>query len=198
MKKLVYGFVFGMLMILSASTTRADAVDDPKIVGGGGGSCPGISFDVTSSTQSFSIPAVDLYPPTGPCVVDFTNETGGVLTGVTLDLGTAFAGSLTCGLAVPSPFTSFLQPPATPPNECTFLGASIPDEGVFGLTFGSTFHPFCAPDSTVTNGVCSDPLQSLGGTFHQTPEPASIALIGTGVAALLARRKKLASKLLAS
>ena len=199
MKKLSYVLVFAVLIMLSASTTRADAVDDPRIGAGGGGSCAVGGGVVTSSTQSFSIPAVDLYPPTGPCIVDFTNETGGILTGITLDLSTLFAGQLTCGLDPGSPFTSFLQPPATPSNSCTFFGASIPEGGVFGLTFGSTGHPFCAPDSTVPSpGVCSDPLTSLDGSLHPTPEPASFALIGTGLAALMARRKKIGSKLLAS
>lgn len=197
MKKLSYGFVFAMLIMLSTSSTRAD-VADPRIGAGGTGSCAGGAVDLLSPTQSFTIPVADLYPPTGPCIVDFTNETGGTLTFVTVDLSTAFAGSLTCGLDAGTPFTSFLQPPATPPNTCTFLGASIPDEGAFGLTFGTSFHPFCAPGSTVTNGVCSIPLTSLDGTLHATPEPASIALVGTGLAALVARRKKLGNKLLAS
>jgi len=196
MKKLSYGFVFAMLIMMSASSTRADAVDDPRIGAGGTGSCG--SVILTSPNQSFTIPAADLYPPLGPCIVDFKNETGGTLTFVTVDVNTAFAGVLTCGLDAGSPFTSFQQPPQTPPNTCTFLGASIPEEGDFGLTFGSTFHPFCAPGSTVSNGVCSIPLESLDVTLHATPEPASIALIGTGLAALVARRKKLGSKLIAS
>jgi hypothetical protein len=195
MRKMSYIFVLGALLVLSGSAAKADVVpnDDPRIGGGGTGSCAAGSVDLMSATQSFSIPAADLYPPTGPCIVDFTNETGGTLTFVTVAVGTAFAGTLTCGLDAGSPFTSFLEPPATAPNTCTFLGASIPDEGAFGLTFGSTFHPFCAPGSTVTNGVCSNPLRSLDGTASTTPEPASMVLIGTGLAALVTRRKKLRS-----
>lgn len=198
MRKLSYGLLFTILVMLSASTTRADAIDDPRIGAGGGGSCPGGAIILTSPNQSFSIPAADLYPPTGPCIVDFKNEIGAVLTFLTVEVNTSFAGTLTCGLDAGSPFTSFEQPPQTPPNTCTFLGASVPVGDIFGLTFGSAFHPFCAPGSTVTNGVCSIPLEGLEGTIHATPEPASVALIGTGVAALLARRRKFGSKPLAS
>ena len=197
MKKLCYALVFGFLIMLSASSTRADAVNDPRI-GGGGGSCA--TVDLTSLTQGFSIPTIDLYPPTGPCIIDFVNEINGdegpgqVLTSLAVTVNSPFTGSLSCYIINPST-SPFSVATLTAPNTCTFSGGSVPDEGVFGLQFGDTLHPFCS--TAPVNGVCTTP-EPLDVTLHPTPEPASIALIGTGLAALVARRKRLGSRLLAS
>jgi PEP-CTERM motif-containing protein len=188
MKRLTYGLVFAMLIMLSASSTRAD-VADPRIGAGGGGSCG--SVDLTSVTSSFTLGASEL-----GCIVDFTNDTPGAITQLEVDVNPAlFSGALTCGLDAGSPFSSFEQPPTTAAGTCLFLGANVPIGGVFGLTFGSTIHPFCLDNPTT--GAC-DNLQNLPVTVSSTPEPASIALIGTGLAAWLARRKKLGSELPAS
>lgn len=192
MKKLGYGFLFAILVMLSASTTKADAIDDPRI-GGGGGSCA--SIDLLSLSQVITITAAELYQPTGPCIVDIVNETGTTLTSLVVTVNTPFAGLLSCYfLPGTSPFSVVSPSTPTATNECTFSGGSFLDEGVFGLQFGDPLHPFCGPGSTVTNGVCSNPLTSLDVTLHPTPEPASIALIGSGLAALVARRKKLGSE----
>jgi hypothetical protein len=192
MKKLSYVFVLAALIMLSASSSRADTVpaDDPRI-GGGGGSCAFV--DLTSLTQGFSVPTMDLYPPTGPCIIDFTNETNTTLTSLAVTVNASFTGNLGCYiLNGESPFSVATL---TAPNTCTFSGGSVPDEGVFGLQFGDALHPFCS--TTPVNGVCTTP-EPLDVTLHPTPEPASIALIGTGLAALVAHRKRLGSEPLAS
>ena len=188
MKKLSYGFVFALLIMLFASSTRAD-VADPRIGAGGTGSCG--SVDLTSVTSSFTLSASEL-----GCIVDFTNDTPGPITMLEVDVNPAlFSGALTCGLDAGSPFSSFEQPPTTAAGTCLFLGANIPMGSMFGLSFGSTIHPFCLDNPTT--GVC-EKLQNLPVTVASTPEPASLALIGTGLAAWLARRKKLGSELPAS
>lgn len=198
MKKLTYALAFAMLIMLSASSTRADVVPatDPRIQGGGGGSCA--TVDLSSNPLAFTVTAFELYGTVqnpGACVVDFVNETGGPLSLFTVDVNAAFSFALVCSLdptQVTSPFTIATL---TGPSECTFSGGVLPDEGVFGLRFGDNdgTHPFCLLDNT---GTCNQ-LPGLPVVVG-TPEPASIALMGTGLAALLARKKKLASKLVAS
>jgi PEP-CTERM motif len=188
MKKLCYGFVFGMMIMLFASSTRAD-VADPRI-GGGDGSCA--SFSLGSLTQQNTIPTSALYAPSGPCIVDFVNNTDPTITSVTVTVDTPFDGTLSCYI-IPGP-SHFTLATLIGPNSCEFSGGSVPVGDLFGFQFGDAVHPFCAPGSTVANCI---QLTGLDITLHANPEPATITLIGTGLAALVARKKKLGNKPLA-
>jgi PEP-CTERM motif-containing protein len=190
MKKLSYLFVLFALIILSASTTKGDVVD-PLIGGGGSGTCSGSAVvDLMSATQMVTITSGELNMG---CIVDFLNDTGAPLTSLVVTVDTPFSGPLGCFiLPGTSPFG--VASPSIPiiTDSCTFSGGGgVPNGTLFGLEFGGTVHPFCLNDPTT--GVCQN-LTSLDVTLHPTPEPASIALIGTGLAALVARRKKLGSR----
>ncbi len=189
MKKLSYLFVLFALIILSASTTRADQVD-PLIGGGGSGTCLGSAVvDLMSPTQMVTITSGEVNMG---CIVDFLNDTGAPLTSLVVTVDTPFSQVLGCFiLPGASPFS--VASPSIPiiTDSCTFSGGDgVPNGTKFGLEFGIPGHPFCLND---INGVCQS-LTSLDVTLHPTPEPASITLIGTGLAALVARRKKLGSR----
>src|SRR5712691_2972120 len=187
MKKLSYLFVLFTLILLSASTTRADQLD-PLIGGGGTGSC-GSLVDLLSLTQMVTITSDEL---SLGCIVDFKNDTGTLLTSFVVTVDTPFSQVLGCFiLPGTSPFS--VASPSIPiiTDSCTFSGGDgVPNGSRFGLEFGGPGHPFCLNDPT---GACQ-PLSSLDVTLHPTPEPASITLIRTGLAALVARRKKLGSR----
>jgi len=190
MKKLSYLFVLFTLIILSASTTKADALD-PLIGGGGTGTCPGSAVvDLMSPTQMVTITSGEVNLG---CIVDFLNDTGAPLTSLVVTVDTPFSQVLGCFiLPGASPFS--VASPSIPiiTDSCTFSGGDgVPNGTKFGLEFGIPGHPFCLDDPTT--GLCQ-PLSSLDVTLHPTPEPASITLIGTGLAALVARRKKLGSR----
>jgi hypothetical protein len=194
MKRSTYflAFLTVVLLLLSAgSAVKADVID-PKIGLGGGGSC-GETRTQESLNQDFTLGSDQL-----GCIVDFNNATGSTLFSLTITINTAFSGDLSCiidlsqpGNGGTSPF-SFAQ--KTAPNACTFSGGPItPDDAVeagslYGVQFGYPDELFQTCDS---NGVCT-PLESLSLTLAgATPEPGSMVLIGTGLAALVARKKKL-------
>lgn len=175
MKKLSYAFVFVTLIMLPASSTRAQTVPtDPRMGGGGGGSC--MSFN-NSSSQDISV-------PTG-CVVDFVNDLNTTLKFEDVTVNSSFTGTLSCiiDLTFADGSSPFSTATLISPNTCRFSGGAItPDDavppgGTLGVQFGYPDAPF--------------PAGPLNVSVTTAPEPASIALIGTGLAAWLARRKKL-------
>lgn len=190
MKKLTYLFVLCALTVLCASATKATPTPvDPKIGLGGGGSCA--SFSQDSSSQSFTLNASQL-----GCIVDFTNNIGITLTSLTVTVNTAFSGLLSCAIDLTQPGNNGVSPfsvaQQTAPNACTFSGPpAFPDAvlpgGFYGIQFG---YPGLVFQTCDTSGNCT-PLSSLSVSLTTVPEPASIALIGTGLVAMALGRKKL-------
>lgn len=178
MKKLTYALVFMALAMLSARSTRSQTLpNDPRIGGGGTGSCMTIQQNSSS---------LDVTVPTG-CVVDFVNDLGTTLTFVTVTLDpTEFTGSLSCiiDFSRDDGFSPFSTATLSSPNSCTFSGGAtedaVPPHGGLGVQFGYPDAPFSS--------------STLDVKVSTVPEPGSLALIGTGLAAFVARRRKLGSK----
>jgi hypothetical protein len=203
------GFLAVALFLLSVgSVAKADAVD-PQVGLGGSGSCFTINQTSTSQTQEGA--------PTG-CIIDITNSIpGATLTSVTITiltpfLGEGLPGNLTCqvyanqsGFGSPSPFS--IGTPNAAGDACTFTGPPVNDtnppitsvlaavlppptggvgpNGVYGVELGSGGLPFRDP---TTGSVLSSLNIRLSATV---PEPGTMLLLGTGLVALIASKKRL-------
>lgn len=160
--------ILAVAIAVTGGAAQAQTLVDPKIVLGGTGSCD--HEFMTSETQSFeSI-------PTG-CEVDFTNNINSENGGETLfSLVVTVAGGpflLTCDKTEEAPLQgrSF----QSGPNSCVFT--EVPDDAIdafltFSLTFDSAFG------------------QTVDVTLSQTPEPATVVLVGTGLMAVVANKRR--------
>jgi hypothetical protein len=179
MRKLSYLFALLALSLVYASRASANPID-PKVGLGGGGSCA--AFSQTSLAFTLTV-------PTG-CIVDFTNNIPGfTMTNLIVTINSAFTGVLSCVIDLNQPGNNGVSPfsfaQQTASNQCMFSGPPLgpPDAvlpgGTFGIQFG--YPGFAFQSSTLSITVA-------------TPEPAVIALIGTGLVAIVGSRKRLAIK----
>ncbi len=163
-----------LFLLCVGSITKANAVD-PQVGLGGSGTCPGTTtFSENSFTQAFT------GLRTG-CINDFQNNINdGTVTLDTLvvNITSAFSGQITCALLAGAPLNS-TTPNGSSPTSCTFFDAtllfSIAPGQIYGLTFDTNFGP--TVDIVLAQTVI--------------PEPATLLLLGTGLAALAANRKRL-------
>ncbi len=167
-----------LFLLLVGNVAKANGVD-PSIGLGPGGSCTTSPFQETSFTQAFT------GLQTG-CINDFQNQITSDDVGQTLDtlvvnVTSAFTGQITCVLLEGAPLNS-ATPNGSSPTSCTFSDqtflTSITPGQTYGLTFDTNFGP--TVDIVLAQTVI-------------TPEPATLLLLGSGLAALAANRKRLKS-----
>ncbi|MGB2679009.1 MAG: PEP-CTERM sorting domain-containing protein [Candidatus Acidiferrum sp.] len=178
-------FLPACLLLVGANIALAQGSTDPKIVMGGGGSCQ--SFDETSLTQTFT------NVETG-CVVDFTNQIKSgesevpnvILDLLVVNVDTPFTGALSCALGAGAPLLG--TPTVSSPTSCTFQD---PPQEILSIDPGTTYSLSFVNPNAIGGGFPAFIDITLAQTVIPTPEPATILLLGVGVAVLFAGRKRL-------
>lgn len=160
-----------LFLLCVGSAAKATPID-PEIILDGSGSCPGTQFQ-TSFTQAF------LGLQTG-CTIDFRQLIGQgvILHTLVVNVTSPFNGQISCMNGPFSPLQG--TPVVSSPRSCTFSdpptsSGSIGFNTTYSLFFGTNFGP--TVDIILAQQV--------------VPEPATLLLLGTGVVALLANRKRL-------
>jgi hypothetical protein len=172
-----------VLLIAAASMAFANGIDDPKIIikGAGGslvkGPCPNC-VDV-GSKFTFTV------PEGGSGTLYFTNDSGKNWTSLTLTENGIPAADISCHSALFSSCTTKTLKNGS--VEIILSGANgkalWADHGIAnGQSFAISF--------SCVKGSCWQGGQTFGGSANASvPEPTTIALMLTGIAGLVSRRK---------
>jgi PEP-CTERM motif len=162
---------FALFLLCVGSVAEATPID-PEVILDGGGSCPGTQLQ-TSLTQAFR------GLQTG-CTIDFRQLIGEsvILHTLVVNVTSPFDGQISCINGESSPLKG--TPVVSSPRSCTFSDpptspGSIGFDQTYSLFFGTNFGP------TVDIILAQEVI----------PEPATLLLVGTGLLALVANRKRL-------
>ncbi len=177
---------FALLLVVSSAMAFGDGIKDPKvIVGGAGGGaliqgkCP-LCVPV-GAKFGFTVPA------SGSGTLYFTNESGINWNSMTLIEKGVPAADISCHSALFSSCTTetlkngSVEILLTNSGNAQWHDKGIPNGANFSITF-SCVKGSCWPGGLQINGHGS-------ASTHATPEPGTIALMVTGLAGLVSRRK---------
>lgn len=171
-----------LLLFVSAAGAWADSIppNDPRIIiGAGSGSAdiitPNFTIFSPTGTSPGTSPCTLIQGPFSKVEKDcvFENSIGAAITGLDFVVGGVNASSVTCQNLANSAFSGCEV--QTTPNgvDVGFFGGSIPDEGEFQVQL------LGFPANTDFNTTAS-----------LAPEPATIALVLSGLGGLLTLRKR--------
>jgi hypothetical protein len=183
---------FVLLLVVGSVMAFADGINDPKIIiqgvsGGGGGSpvlCPHPGCqDVRGLNFSFTI------PKSGKGFLFFTNASGKNWTSLTLVEKGVPASAISCSQTL---FLSCAKKTVGNSVEIILSGIKGGENARKGIMNGQSFEIgfACVAQSCWTNGGST--MTAHAGT---APEPGTVALMVTGLGAIISRRKLWKSRL---
>ena len=180
---------FSLLFVLGSVMAFADGINDPKIIiqGVNGGSSPTLcpSKGCTNVGVNFSF----TIPKSGSGFLFFTNASGKNWTSLTLIETGVPANAISCAQTLfLSCSTKTLHDGSVEILLSGIKGGQNPRKGILnGQSFEIGFA--CVQGSCWPGGL------SVGGHAGTVPEPGTVALMVTGLGAIVSRRKKWKSRL---
>ena len=180
-------FAVALLLVVSSAMAFGDGIQDPKVIvggaGGGGGliqgKCP--QCIPVGAKFSFTVPA------SGSGTLYFTNQSGINWNSMTLIEKGVPAADISCHSPLFSSCTTetlkngSVEILLTNGGQAQWHDKGIPNGANFSITF-SCVKGSCWPGGLQFGGHGS-------ASTHATPEPGTVALMLTGLAGLVSRRK---------
>jgi hypothetical protein len=175
---------FGLAMVLTVcvAAAHADSISDPRIIIRDPVGCPSHAcVTVTGFTFGFSVPSA------GFGVLNFLNASGSTWTSLVLTETGVAAANISC--SAPGVFSCSVVALGTNAAKIVLTATA----GFTGIPNGNSFEVVLG----CVNSTCWPSNLSVEGAANAVPEPASIALMLTGLGAVLTRRKLRAKALAA-
>jgi hypothetical protein len=178
--------VFAVVLLLAVGTVAAfaDAINDPQVIihgaGGNAAACPVSGCTGVGLNFNFKIPA------SGSGTLFFTNNSGVNWTSLTLIEKGVPAADVKCHSSLFGSCKIETLKSGAVEILLSISGADNPNQGIkAGQNFAITF--------ACVHGGCWPGGISIGGhanSMGTVPEPGTMALLATGIGALVSRRKK--------